>query len=279
MDALYVFRHSRFNDIEIRYSLRSIAQHMPWVRKVWIVGDRPEFLTGDTSLIQHVPHEYAARVGNFRTPVTNLFLQIFLSSLIPGLDHEYLLFCDDFFLLRPYGIGEARKVRYLQDLSQVKNRGDGLWRDSLWRTYDLLKRLKYTGYNFETHTPTYLRRRWVFEAYCDFRDFVSQDRWYGLLGITAILNHAYRHHKIDLVHLEAEGLRGGFWGAPSPDYDAVVEACRGKAFLNFDDHAFGPGLIQFLARQFPAPCRYERADDTATAPPAAAFQTVIQVGA
>jgi hypothetical protein len=156
MDALYVFRHSIHGDVEIRYSLRSLARHAPYIRKVWIFGDRPEFLTDDTSLVQHVPHEYYARVVSFRTPVNNLFLQIFLSSLIHNLDHEYLLFCDDFFLLRPYGIDEARKVRYLQDLSQVKNRGDGLWRDSLWRTYDLLKRLKYTGYNFETHTPTYL---------------------------------------------------------------------------------------------------------------------------
>ena len=111
MDALYLFCHSVHGDVEIRYSLRSLDKYAPYIRKVWIFCDRPEFLTDDASLIQHVPHEYAARVGNFRTPVTNLFLQIFLSSLIPNLDHDYLLFCDDFFLLRPYGIDEARKAR------------------------------------------------------------------------------------------------------------------------------------------------------------------------
>jgi hypothetical protein len=98
----------------------------------------------------------------------------------------------------------------------VTNRGGGRWRESLWRTYDLLKRLEYTGYNFETHTPSYFRRRWVFEAYCEFRDFVTQDRWFGMVGITAILNHAYRHQRFDLVHLETEGSRAGFWGKPSP---------------------------------------------------------------
>lgn len=278
MDALYLFRHSVHGDVEIRYSLRSLEKYAPYVRKVWIFGDRPEFLSDDTARVQHVPHEYVTRVGNFRTPVTNFFLMLYLSSLIPDLDHEYLLFCDDFFLLRPYGIDEARKVRYLQDLAQVKNRGSGLWRESLWRTYDLLTRLKYPRFNFETHTPAYFRRRWVFEAYCEFQDFVTQDRWYGMLGITAVLNHVHRHEPLELVHLESEGLRAGFWGGPPPDYDSVVEACRGKAFLNFDDEAFGPGLHRFLAQQFPHPSRYERAVDQSTAAPAVAFQTVVQIG-
>lgn len=265
MDALYLFRHSVHQDVEIRYSLRSLAKHAPYIRKVWIFGDRPAFLSDDTTRIEHVPHEYVARVGDFRTPVTNYFLMLYLSSLIPDLDHEYLRFSDDYFLLRPYGIDEARRVRYLQDLSQVKSRGGGLWRDSLWRTYDLLKRLGYTGYNFETHTPSYFRRRWVFEAYCKFRDYVTQDRWYGMLGITAILNHAYRHQRFELVHLEAEGSRAGFWGKPPADRQTVAAACRGKTFLNFDDEAFGSVLHCCLAEQFPRPCCYERPDNGAAA--------------
>jgi hypothetical protein len=108
--------------------------------------------------------------NKFRTSTSRAW---YLSSLIPDLDDEYLRFSDDYFLLRPYGIDQARRVRYLQDLSQVK-------------------------------------------AYGEFRDFVTQDRWYGMLGITAILNHAYRHQRFDLVHLETEGSRGGFWGKPSP---------------------------------------------------------------
>jgi hypothetical protein len=109
------------------------------------------------------------------------------------------------------------------------------------------------AYDFETLTPAYLRRRWVFEAYGEFRDFLTQDRWFGMLGITAIPNHAYRHQRFDLVHLETEGSRAGFWGQPSPGYETVVAVCRGKTFLNFDDAAFGPGLHRYLAQRFPTP--------------------------
>ncbi len=73
--------------------------------------------------------------------------------------------------------------------------GRGLWKDALWRTYDLLIRLGYPGYNFETHTPAYLTRKRVMAAYCDSKDFVTEDRFYWMLGLTAILNHAYKLEK------------------------------------------------------------------------------------
>jgi hypothetical protein len=84
-----------------------------------------------------------------------------------------------------------------------------------------------------------------------------------MLGITAILNHAYRHQRFDLVHLETEGSRAGFWEKPSPGYETVPDVCRGKTFLNFDDAAFGPALHRYLAQQFPTPSPYERPDDGA----------------
>jgi hypothetical protein len=257
MDALYFYRHSRFKDVEILFSLRGLDVHAPWIRKVWIFGDRPAFLTDDRTVAEHVPHEYVARVGDFRTPVTNFFLMFYLSSLIPELTPEYLWFCDDFILLDDLSEPEARQDRYLEDLGEVRNRGRGLWKDSLWRTYDLLKRLGYTGYNFETHTPTYFTKRRILEAYCDFKDFITQDRWQGMLGPTAILNHAYKVEPgMTLTSLRDQDLRAGFHGK-RPGRDEIEERSRGKKFLNFDDEAFGPDLLAFLKAKFPRVSKFE----------------------
>lgn len=258
MDVVYLFRHSVHNDLEIRYSLRSIEKHFSNVGKVWIFGDRPTFLSDDTSVVEHVSQSVVARIGDFPTPVTNFFQMMFLASLIPELDAEYLLFCDDYVLLDDLTVELARKSRYLGDMRKAKGRGRGAWKDSLWRTYDLLARLGYPGYNFETHTPTYLRRKWVMEAYCDFKDYVTDDRWYGMLGITAVLNHVVKHRAIELTRLGAEGTRAGFW-RDEPPYDSVVEACEGKLFFNFDDRAFGEGIRQFLSERFPSQSVYEKA--------------------
>jgi hypothetical protein len=46
VDALYLFRHSVYGDVEIRYSLRALAKHAPYIRKVWIFGDRPALFVG-----------------------------------------------------------------------------------------------------------------------------------------------------------------------------------------------------------------------------------------
>ncbi len=259
MDAVYLFRHSVFDDQEIRYSLRSIRKHIPYIRKVWIFGDRPAFLTDDTSIAEHVPQSAIARIGDFPTPVTSFFQMMFLSSLIPELDAEYLLFCDDFILIDDLPIQSARKSRYLADLSESKRRGRGLWLDCLWRTYELLKRLKYPGYNFETHTPTYLRRQWVLDAYCEFKDFTTRDRFFGMLGPTAVLNHAVKHNGIELTHLATEGTRAGFW-RKEPTYERVIEECQGRVFFNFDDDAFGEAIQRFLSERFPEESVYERSD-------------------
>jgi hypothetical protein len=256
MDVCYNYRHSRFNDFEIRHSLRSIEQHAPYIEKVWIYGDRPGFLTEDTTLVEHVPEAATARVLDVKLPLQNCFLITFFASLIPGLASEYLHFSDDFFLLKDFPIEEARKDRYLEDLS-VTPRGRGLWVDSLWRTYDTLIRLGYPGYNFETHVPQRLTRKRVLDAYCAFKDFVSEDRWYGFVWPTAVLNYALKHEQMPIYSIVEENSRGGFWGK-QPSYEEVVAECEGKAFFNFDDDAFSDGVRQFLIERFPNPSKYER---------------------
>ena len=153
MDVVYVVQHSQHDDLELRYSLRSVAQHLPWIRKVWIFGDRPAFLSKDWSTIEHVSWEKVAWIGRFKVPVKNFLLQSFLISLWPELDFEFLVFCDDYVLLDDVSPIVAKRVRYLENLDDVTSRGTGLWKQSLWRTYDWLKQLGYPGYNFVTHSP------------------------------------------------------------------------------------------------------------------------------
>lgn len=277
MDIVYILRHSKFDDLEIRYSLRSIVNYFPAVGKVWVFGDCPEFLTKNKDLAEHISHEYIADTIGLRHPLTNFFQLLFAASLIPDLSDEFLFFCDDFILIDELTLESAREIRYLQDLSQVTNRGRGLWKDSLWRTYDILKRLKYPGLNFETHTPTYFRRKWIFEAYRDFKDWVTRDRWLGMLGPTAILNHAMAKHGLDPVHLDQQDTRAGFWHKAS-SYEQIAEGCAGKKLLNFDDDAFNDDMRRYLLERFPQPCHYEQISETGaskeTLHELACFQTV-----
>lgn len=256
MDILYLFQHSEAQDRELLYSLRSVARGAPWIGKVWIFGDRPAFLSGDRSLIEHVPHEYIAGVGPFRVPVRNGFLLTYLGSLIPELSHDFLLFCDDFVLLDDSTEAELCKNRVYQDLARVTERGRGKWKDALWRTYDLLVRLGYPGYNFETHVPQRFTKTWVLEAFATFRDFITEDRLYGPLAATAILNHAHKQHDLPLTFLLEEHRKLGIFDVVP--YEHLETICAGKLFLNFDEKGFSPALDRYLGERFSEPCKYER---------------------
>ncbi|MFI9535735.1 hypothetical protein ACIG56_21105 [Nocardia fusca] len=265
MDVLYFLKNSAHGDLELKYSLRSIERHMPWVRRVVVFGDRPEWLAGPESGIFHVPDEALAWIGPYRAPVKNSFLMFYLTALLPELDEEYIFFSDDFVLLRDLTPDDAKQNRYVQDLATVGSRGTGLWKDSLWRTHDLLKRLGYGTINYETHTPAWFRKQWVLDAYRDLRDFVTEERWQGPMAITAILSHVQKHHPRPLVHLKTEGSRAGFHGK-HPSYDEIISltSAADARFLNYDDEAFGPDLQRFLALRFPHPCRYEQPETPAT---------------
>ena len=258
IDAIYIFAQGKDGDRELRFSLRSLERAAPWVRKVWVFGDRPEWLVEDKAVVEHVPHEYVARLGWWKVPLRNHFLMTFLASLIPGLSDEFLVLADDYILLEPVSREDLCRVRVLEDLARVKARGKGLYKEALWRTYDTLRRLGYGGLNFECHVPRYYKRQWIWEAYCELQDYVTEDRYYGLLCATAVMNYALKHEpEIELVWLHEEGRRAGFYGE-GPTSDQVREGCRGKAFLSFDDKGWGPGIEQFLAERFAEPSKFER---------------------
>jgi hypothetical protein len=295
MDVLYIYRRSSQEELELRYSLRSVAKHLPYIGKVWIFGDQPAFLCDDRSMIEHVPQEYTAGISNYRLPVVNLFLQVFLGSLIPNLATEFLLFADDYVLLDFVSEDDIRKDRALENLSlspreragvravefhnragesapcslspctrervpgvgvkAVEQSRGSLWHEALWRTLDLLSRFNLPLFNFEAHVPAFMTKARVLEAFCAFRDFITEDRLYGPLACTSILNLAAKNDPANVVLLSEEKSRAGVY-APV-DLATIRAHCEGKKFLNFDEAGFNDHMRRYLDELFPNRSIYE----------------------
>lgn len=253
MDAVYFYKHSPHGGEEIRYSLRSLEKHAPYIRKVWIFGDRPNFLSRNKKLIEHVSHEDVNIIGA-KIPVTNFFLLHFLSSLIPDLSHDYLRLSDDFVLLDRLSEEDARKDRYAEDLTNIpldawKLNLSTEWQDCLRMTHHYFKRLHYKNiYSFETHAPAFMTKTRCMKAYLAMQGSVTEHRFTGLMGATAILNYA------DDLNLEKVKLLGVYVSDPGLQW---LEKNQ-RPFLNFDDAAFGRGMKAFLRKKFPNPSKYER---------------------
>lgn len=94
--------HCRFRDNgELRYSLRALDQHAPWIHNVFIVhgGGAPSWLDRSNARIRTVRHEEifpdAAVLPSFNSYAIELNLH-----RIPGLSRKFIYLNDDFFISR-----------------------------------------------------------------------------------------------------------------------------------------------------------------------------------
>ncbi|UYQ78826.1 Stealth CR1 domain-containing protein [Glutamicibacter sp. JL.03c] len=172
---------ARFADHdELKYSLRSIAQFAPWIRKIWIVsaGQTPKWLNMNNPRVEVVSHEdiWPDEVGlpNFNSHAIESNLH-----RIKGLADHYLYFNDDFFLTRPldpgaffFGNGlskvffsramvEFTEVSTLDNASSIAAKNARTLLDS--RGYQLFSRKFF-------HTPSALNRKIVEQAESEFPD-------------------------------------------------------------------------------------------------------------
>ncbi|WGW12306.1 stealth conserved region 3 domain-containing protein [Saxibacter everestensis] len=93
---------SRFADHdELRYSLRSIEQYAPWIRRIWIVTDRqiPDWL-GDDERVRIVDHQAIAPPGAALPTFNSQAIEANLHR-IEGLAEHFLYLNDDMMFGRP----------------------------------------------------------------------------------------------------------------------------------------------------------------------------------
>jgi hypothetical protein len=90
------------NRDELRYSLRSLAEYAPWVRRIHVVTDRqiPPWLMPDDSRLRVVDHSEIF-AGTDGLPTFNSHAIEARLHLIDGLGEHYLYLNDDMFLGRP----------------------------------------------------------------------------------------------------------------------------------------------------------------------------------
>lgn len=178
---------ARFADHdELRYSLRSISQFAPWIRKIWIVtsGQVPSWLDTSNPRVVVVNHD---DIWPDTTGLPNFNSHAIESNLhrIEGLSEHYLYFNDDFFLTRPsdpslfyYGNGVS-KVFFskalvgFEEISSVDNASTIAAKNA--RTAITQRGLKTFSQKF-FHTPSALRKSVIQRAEEEFSEWFRSTR-------------------------------------------------------------------------------------------------------
>lgn len=143
-------RGSVWNNNEIKYSLRSVEKHLSGVKNVFIIGEKPAFLTN----VEHIPV-----TDTHKVPDMNILNKIVTACNTSKVTDTFLFLNDDHYLLADY---EAKEFPYyysgtIQDY--IRKRGnDGYGRrsrntmDSLWNRGLPIK-------YFDTHYPMLINKK------------------------------------------------------------------------------------------------------------------------
>lgn len=85
------------NNDELKYSMRSVVKHAPWIRKIYIVtdGQKPEWLNIHHEKIQLVDHQEIMPLKIL--PCFNAMVIEYFLYKIPGLSEHFLFANDDMF--------------------------------------------------------------------------------------------------------------------------------------------------------------------------------------
>ncbi|WP_270408002.1 stealth conserved region 3 domain-containing protein [Brachybacterium paraconglomeratum] len=251
------------NRDELKYSLRSLFAHAPWIRHVFIVtdGQYPAWLRKHPS-VTVVDHKELFPDASV-LPVFNSHAIETVLHRIPGLSEHFLYLNDDVFLMRDQRpdqyftpIGQARmfvsptKINDLGDLAEPHEAAAMNNRMLLERRHGV------TITNGLLHTP-YPHRRRVLEQICEqYPDVIERTRRSRFRSGTDIsMTSSFAQHYGLFTGEYVQGtMRVGFISLGSPTMMRRLSEARGQ---NLDCLTFGefagdpsPELTQEASRTF-----------------------------
>jgi len=240
IDAVYpLSNESRWQDNELRYSLRSVEKNLVGLGRVFIIGHKPAWLTGTI----HIP----ATDPNRHNKDANIIDKLILACRA-GVSDRFLFCSDDQLILvptkaadlRPYHIGCLKK-------KPPQFWGGGRWKRGLRRTYDLLQARHAQTFHYDAHVPQPMDRH-EFAEIMGGIDYHAGD---GYAVNTLFFNLALKHH-LRLPSIKATFER------PEIDPGEVRRKIAGKTFLGYNEGGLTPALKSVLAELFPVPSRFEQ---------------------
>lgn len=232
MDAVFPFKNSENNDIELRFALRSLEKNLIGLGHVWIIGDRPNWTFTEHITWIKFPNLYAEEYFKQRNIVNKILCACNDNRI--SVKQEFLLCKDNQFLLAPtHEMSNYHKGRSWRSGNAVEA-----------NTRDLFPDRKIN--NFNTHSP-FIVIPAVFKAYMT-RDI----DWTKPNGYCIKTTYAVK-----------AGIDGEFYPygikfngqSTFTKIDNVLTA--GKRYFACNSTSFRLGVHKWLEEKFPEKSRFE----------------------
>ena len=224
LDIVYFIKDGVHNE-EFRYSLRSVCKNMPH-KRIWVFGGCPKSIVPDIRV--RVKQEG-------KTKWDKVHAMFKLACENKELSDNFILFNDDFFVMKPTDKIETIHRGLLED--HVKVLGKGAYANMLSGISDELKRRKLTTYSYELHTPFIFNKKKLLKLLNDNPDLRCTRTMYG------------NTYKIGGKRASDVKI---FSAKPEFDY-------KNSTFLSTDDSVItrNNDAWNWVQKQFPKSCEYE----------------------
>jgi len=155
IDVVYVLgTGSKWNNNEIRFSLRSLEKNLHDYRNIYVVGHHPDFLKN----IIHVP---AKDIFNPDLNADgNIITKVLLACRQKDLSDDFLFINDDHLVIKPVRASDIPPF-HKGDMTKFSSIYWNLnfWRKRLKRTMNVLLQNDLPVYHFDCHTPIIFNKK------------------------------------------------------------------------------------------------------------------------
>lgn len=233
---------SRFNNEELKYSLRSFETHFKQLGSIWIIGFKPEWIT-NINYIEASDSLKQNKDGNIIKKIYDICLKEELSD-------DFIFLSDDQLILKDLRKGdfEPRYCNVLETypFSETQNR----WKQRLKRTYDKLKSENKTTYDYDSHLPTLFNKKRFLEIINLYPEYYNEGEGYTINTLYCN-NLNLKEHKFE------NSIVAKFQQINNFSLEEIIDKCNDKLFLTYDDRGVTNSFFEFLKIKFPKKSKYE----------------------
>lgn len=233
VDVLYIKgEKSENDDLEMKYSLRSLARYGECYNRVFITGCLPDFV--DKSKVVYTP---ADDIG---APMTNHWWKVRKTISSTDISENFILMYDDIFFVRNTNLC-GYPYYFRGELGEFETGGEH-YRQTLLNAKKFLLDGRATTYDFELHIP-FRYNRTFFAALDAFFEPLKYDA--QSMAVRSVYGNNFADIKIGRADIKIRGK------------EKVEDVIGGADCFSVSDDAFKYDTLDFLRKNFPERSKYE----------------------
>jgi hypothetical protein len=241
VDLVYVIGNgSRWNDNELRLSLRSVTKNLSDIGKIFIVGHCPAFLKN----VIYIP---ATDIYNPSINADgNMTHKLLIACDDKRLSDNFLFMNDDFIINQPLSVPSIEWMHKQDMASQPPEYWKTqFYRHRLKRTFDVLRERKMPTLQYDYHAPMLMNKNLFREVMANF-DYASD------------IGYTFRSIYGNALKLPAISIKGRkITVFKFLQLAEIKSKSAGIKFVGYNDQGLNNSLKWWLIENFPNKSKYE----------------------